>query len=377
MNSSPKVKNLFPKRLAGCDTQSALLPPGSYPERRRSRARGFGGLGSKNPHPPSTLNVNCPGEAGEIPAEKTLYSAYVPSTDLTLNKTLISGMGSKTSDSCGESVYKKMIICSVDSSHDYYQVGGSSCGDPSCPVCWSQWAHRGADRISCRVEGFQQFTRHPPRHIILSLDPALYDFVALGEMEQKKGHEYLKKEFRKLSDAYGITGGAMVIHLYRTTDEVPRDIPSVKKWQWVRDQGPVRFHDLTVFEPHAHVAGYGYLVEPKEGEFLYKNKGPLKTRDDLERWAYYTLSHASIIEDKKSVTYFGTCAYNKLKHTWMIRFSVNLRCEICGAPMVYEDNPIEGFYIKRTMADWVYSEFGFDKTKNPLSPGKLVLKNEK
>ena len=300
-------------------------------------------------------------------AEHRVYSAYVPSIDRTLIQTLISGMGSKTSISCGESVYKQMVHCSKDSTHDRYVVGGSSCGDPSCPVCWIQWAHRGADRISCRVYGFMQFVRCPPRHIILSLDPAEYDFAAIANMEQKRGLEFLKDEFRKLAESYGITGGALIVHLYRTTDEVPRNIPSTTKWQWVRNQGVDRFHELTNFEPHAHIAGYGYLVEPEKGEFLYKNKGPLRTRDDVERWAYYALSHASIIEEKQAVTYFGSCSYRKLKHTWINRCSVPCRCEICGAEMIYEGTN-EVFFIKRTLADWIYSESGFDKTLNPLDP---------
>jgi hypothetical protein len=345
---------------------SSLL---SYQSGAKRRVGGLGGVGRDAPSPPLSLLV------GETFAESGEYSAYVPSIETTLIETLISGLGSKTSDSCGESIYKTIVHCSKDPEHDRYQVGGSSCGDPSCPVCWTQWAHRGADRISCRVDGFRQFARVPPRHIILSLDPVLYDFDAIGKMGQKVGIEFLKSEFRKLADLYGVTGGALIVHLYRTTDEVPRNIPSVKKWQWVRDQGPGRFHELTVFQPHAHLAVYGYLIEPKKGEFLYKNKGALRTRDDIERWAYYSLSHASIIEGKQAVTYFGDCSNRKLKHTWSNQCSLPGRCEVCGAVMIYEGTN-EVFFIKRTFADWIYSSTGFDKTLNPLDPSLRGGNNE-
>ena len=122
-------------------------------------------------------------------------------------------------------------------------------------------------------------------------------------------------------------------------------------------------------------------MQPKKGEFLYKNKGPLTTRDDIERWAYYALSHAPVIPgrgDKKlhAITYFGSCSNRKLKHTWIHRCSVPLVCEQCGAPMIQEGTN-EIFFIRRTFADWIYSETGFDKTKNPAGPPKMGDKHEK
>jgi hypothetical protein len=228
------------------------------------------------------------------------------------------------------------------------------------------WAHRGADRISCRVDGFRQFARVPPRHVILSLNPGEVALDKLSDMPAYRAMEILKDVFKKKAQTVGITGGALIIHLWRTNEKVPRNVET-KKWQWVRNQGREKFADYVIFEPHAHLACYGFLVTPKKGEFLYKNKGPLKTRDDIERWAYYALSHCPIIANKKAVTYFGCCSYNKLKHTWMNRCSVDLRCEVCGAPMVYEGTN-EIVLMRRTYATWIFIKNAPEDTMTSSGP---------
>ena len=327
----------------------------------KGRAGGFGGPGAQALGPPSTLS-------GDRDQHEILeqYPAYVPSTDLTLNSCLISGFGQKTSDSCGSGLYTRMVHCSKNSEHDHYQVGGSSCGDPECPVCWSMWAHRGADRISCRVDGFKRFARYSPRHIILSLRPDEVALDKLCDMPVGRALEILKDVFRSKAAAVGVTGGALIIHLWRTNEKVPRNAET-KKWQWVRDQGKEKFAEYVIFEPHAHIAGYGFLKTPKKGEFLYKNKGYLRLRDDIERWAYYALSHCPIVPGKAAVTYFGCCSYNKLKHTWMNRLSVPVRCEVCGAPMIYEGTN-EELTMRRTFATWIFLKDERDETMLSSGP---------
>jgi hypothetical protein len=344
---------------------SAPLGPA---EAVRQRQNGVGAF------PIASGRVAAPSGSGKQMPINALYPAYVPSNDLPLNQTLISGMGIKTNESCGDGIYKRLVHCSKNSEHDHYAIGGKSCGKIECPICWTQWAHRGADRISCRVDGFRQFARAPPRHIILSLNEDDIPFDELLMMTGKKALDTLKRVFLNKAELYGVTGGAMVTHLYRTNDLVPRDIPGIKKWEWVRQQGRENFFKYVEFEPHAHISGYGYLVQPKKGEFLYKNKGPLQTRDDIERWAYYSLSHASIVEGKTAVIYFGDCSNRKLKPVWIHRMKTELRCDICGAVMIYDDFN-EVALITRTFADWVYSSDGFQDTresKGPPLPGEIA-----
>lgn len=296
----------------------------------------------------------------------TLYPAIGTSNDLTIDYALIAGLGDKTDDSCGEGIYKRMVHCSAHPEHARYQVGGTSCKQPTCPVCWTMWAHRGADRISCRTDGFRQFARAPPRHIILSLQPGDVNHERLLKMPAQRAYDVIKGIFIKKAMAYGLTGGSLIVHTYRTNDQVSQ-IKDKKKWQWVREQGRENFFKFVDFEIHAHIAGYGYLVQPKKGEFLYKNKGPLHTRDDIEKWAYYALSHAPIIPGKQSVVYFGTCSNRQLKPSWIHQCSTELRCEECGAVMIYEDFN-EVVLVKRTFAQWDFLPNGFEDTRTSKGP---------
>lgn len=296
-----------------------------------------------------------------------LYPAIVPSNSKTIAEHFIPGMGTKTNEKCGSDFYTRVVTCSRDPSHEHYKVAGTSCGDPECPICYRTWISRASDRIGCRVDGFRQFDRTAPRHIILSLDSEDVDLTALVSMPAGKMMQWLRVYFKKKADYLGIKGGAMIIHPWRTSDIVPRQ-GDKKKWQWVREQGPEHFRDLVEFEPHAHIAGYGYLKTPKKGEFLYKNKGPLKTRDDIERWASYAISHTAVVEGKTVVTYFGSCSYRKLKPTWIKRCLVDAVCPVCGAPMVYEGTN-ESYLVRKTLAKWIYvPDEVLGKTDIPKGP---------
>ena len=369
MKSAFKNKNFYsgPYRFRSGSVQ-VRPPPSPYLSQLSGAERSAGGLGdhgSDAPCPPSPQSVIC--EDPEQHGVFEQYPAYGTSNYLTLNQCLIAGLGPKTDDSCGNGVWTRIVVCPVNSEHERYQVGGTSCKQPSCPVCWSMWAHRAADRISCRVDGFKRFERYPPRHLIFSLEPDDVNLEKLEIMSAQKAYDYFKGIFIKKAESVGVVGGAMILHNARTNDKVPRNEVAVKKWDWVRKQGPENYFDYVDFEIHAHIAGYGYLKEPKKGEFLYKNKGPLKTRDDIEKWAYYAISHAPVIPGKKSVVYFGACSNSKLKPTWTSRMSVPVYCPECGLQMVYEGTN-EPVYMKRTFAEWIFSRWGFENTRTSKGP---------
>ena len=376
MKSAFKNKNFYsgPYRFRP-PTDKVRPSPSFYLSQLSGAERSVGGLGdhgSDAPCPPSSQSVRA-----DVPDQHGVfeqYPAYGTSNDLTLNQCLIAGLGPQTDDSCGTGVYTRMICCSSNPDHHRYQVGGTSCKQPTCPVCWPMWAHRAADRISCRVDGFRRFDHYPPRHLIFSLGPDELDIEKLKLMTAQKAYDCLKAVFIKKAEKVGVVGGALIIHTMRTNEKVPRTDASGKKWTWVRNQGPENFFDYTEFEVHAHIAGYGYLRVPKQGEFLYKNKGPLKTRDDVEKWAYYAVSHAPVIPGKKSVVYFGACSNSKLKPTWTSRMSVPVVCSECGYPMVYEGT-IEPVYMKRTFAGWTFSRWGFEtKRTSKEPPAKMEVK---
>lgn len=245
---------------------------------------------------------------------------------------------------CGleDRVFERKIICSKDPNHFSYTKSGNSCGDPGCPRHWKTWARQGADRIGFRVDGFRKAsrTRYPARKIILSIDdedPILKTWRArqgdIGAV--KKARVY----FIKKAAAVGCKGGSMVIHLWRTNDNVPGYLEGVKKWDFVRSQGS-RWQNYVKFSPHAHIIGYGYLKPQSRDQenFEYKNMGPLNTREEIESVAYYNLSHAPVGKGITAVIYFGCCSYGKLHCVFKTKVHNDDFCPECGAVLIFEDS---------------------------------------
>lgn len=297
-----------------------------------------------------------------------LYPATVPSIDQAINEgiegLLIPGMGDPTTkeykigtvkvvERCGDTnPHTKTVTCSRDPSHFRKVIGGTTCGRRECPICWTTWLNREKDRVGFRIDGYRQFDRFPPRHLIFSVRDGDLDLAALQEMPPKETKRILDAYFIMRAEQEGCHGGAIILHFWRTTDLVPRDLED-KKWAYVRKRGKDRFKDLTYFSPHAHIAGYGYLKKVEKGEenFRYYNRGPLETRDDIERWAAYALSHAPVIEGCHAVKYFGSCGYRQLRPIWKATSLIELVCPECGAPLVQEGTN-EIVLMKRTVGEW-------------------------
>lgn len=299
-----------------------------------------------------------PPPRGGLVANGGVYAPYVPSNQKHMqkdtsqdNKPIIPGVSVDCELENG--VYARKIKCSEHDDHPHFEWHGTSCGQPGCPRHWQQWAHRGADRVGCRLEGFYNIKRnrrYPPRHIVLSIsitDPLL---EKLKKMKPKNQLRHLRKYFIQQAAAIGCTGGSLVIHTHRTNDLVP-DSKGSKKWDWVRSKGYF-WKDFVKFSPHAHINGYGYLDKPQPGQFLYVNLGVLNTRDDMEAAAFYQLSHAAIVPGIDAVVYFGNCGYRKLKLVARWRSPRDLLCQACGAVMIYEDSG-EVVTVRRTMGDYV------------------------
>jgi hypothetical protein len=260
-------------------------------------------------------------------------------------------------DDCGkdDSVYTRKVICSKDPSHFSYTKSGNSCGRPGCPRHWITWARQGADRIGCRITGFGQAsrTRYPARKIIIDHDrddSIVKKWFALDPKYEKIILLRARKYFIARAADMGCIGGSLVVHLWRTNENVPEWIEGQKKWEWVRNKGHL-WRDYVKFSPHAHIIGYGYLKPVKKGgkEFLYKNMGPLRTRKEIEAVTFYNLSHAVVGPGVAAVIYFGACSYRMLKPVGkIIKEHYDELCPDCGAVMVFEDSwdSISGQYLR-------------------------------
>jgi hypothetical protein len=164
---------------------------------------------------------------------------------------------------------------------------------------------------------------------------------------------YFRKYFKEKALALGGAGGSIIIHLWRTNDDVPEWIDGKKRWAWVREQG-LRWKDYVKFSPHAHVTGYGSYRVPLKGEFPYKNFPALEDRGAVESVIFYQLSHAPIGAGPTAISYWGCCAPGYLKvavvdgrkQEWTE--CVPCFCEVCGLPMIYDDG--EEYVRKRSCA---------------------------
>lgn len=281
------------------------------------------------------------GAGGRVADQGNPYvSCYtVPSMNLPSWMLPIPGTGEKYED-CKSGVARRLVCERSPSEHPVIQVGLRSCGRPECPECWSTWAMRQSDRCGSRITGFRDATRHRyhPRHVIVSLDDDESGSL-LDEYEGNPGILYrkIKGALRKQAQAVGVKGGAMVIHYYRVDHldfpEYDQD-SKYKIWEQVRRTG--RWYDIVRFSPHAHIIAYGYLNKVGGDKFAYKNKGPLQTREDVERVAYYMLSHCTLPPKGHALTYFGCCSYSKLTVASKRAWTMPLMCPVCGAHMVYE-----------------------------------------
>ena len=294
-----------------------------------------------------------------------LYPVIVPDA----TQATIPGVGTD----CGlqDRFSKRLIICSGDPSHKHYEVGGSSCGKPTCPRHWETWARRGADRVGRVVWGYKETSkgRHKPRHTILSEDDTSPLVLKRASFSDTANVRYFRKHFIRKALALGGTGGSIVVHLWRTNDQVPSWTADSRRWDWVRAEGP-EWRDYVVFSPHAHIIGYGFYQEPEPDDFSYRNLDHLDDRDAVESVVFYQLSHAPVGAGCNAVVYWGCCqpgclkvaVVNGKKQQWTE--SVPVVCATCGSQMVYADGG-EEYLRKRSCA--IYIIVG----RGPAPPGVI------
>jgi len=268
--------------------------------------------------------------------EDTLYPVIVPSN----NSSTIPGV----LEDCElpESYFTRKIICPVDGNHFSYTKSGTTCGKPTCPRHWKTWALRAASRAAMRVNGYREAShkQYAPNKVIFSEDdesPLVARWRAIED--PVKQIQAMRAHFVRQALAAGVTGGAIVVHPWRTNDHVPSYLEGERRWDWVRKQGAA-WIKYVKFSPHAHVTGYGFLKPVMKGDkFRYKNMGHIDTVDALESVLYYNLSHAAIVKGTNALSYFGCCTCGKLKQVGkVVRMSAPVVCPECGAHCVYEDS---------------------------------------
>jgi len=264
-------------------------------------------------------------------------------------------------------VTESRIICPVDPTHPSFARYGSSCKRIVCPICYSSWLRQASDRIGSIIMPYHDegFTAYYPSSVVLSVAPdepyisrgrergLLLDYLASKDpVFQVK---YLKKYFNDKLLSYGAVGGVGFVHLTRTRDDFPRFTTGLKRWQAVRSAG-YAWLDAVKYSPHYHAMTYGYLVEPEEGDFLYKKLGTLVNRVSVEKVAYYSLDHAAVVQGKKGnvaqiPSYFGELAKGKWRALRTYKDFNDYLCTVCGSTMI-DDVTRKTAYGSMTMKEY-------------------------
>ncbi|MBA7575455.1 hypothetical protein ES708_17285 [subsurface metagenome] len=286
------------------------------------------------------------------------------------------------------SCWTRKVVCSVDSSHTFYVKSGSSCGRPACRHHWKIWANREAQRLRAHVCGYQTAADYPypARHVVFSLNPA-----EASEFLRKYGHDEvllytkLNAHFLKQAKKSGIIGGSKSLHAYRVKRTIKDKFAGQGNiWDIVR--GAVNdgadLLDYVYWSPHAHFICYGKMAPIKGAgkdrtvaDFDYTMIRALNTEDEVEKAAYYILSHCALNPKPGcfNVTYFGVCSSKYLKLEWQQYFSEDDTCCDCGAVRVYDDPsfvPGGGRPDTREVATRrrLYAEYSVTGPKGPPDP---------
>ncbi len=313
-----------------------------------------------------SLLVNPDPEFVQARVFDTPKNVRYPATRQTIepSEKFLPGTGERKDEFCGRVRY--MAVCIENPDHIKIPVG-HSCNRPVCPICWSRWCHRGADAIGSKISGWRKLAGSPaPCHVVVSPPPGTFPEDTLTRV--------MLKDFYRLAAYAGLVAGSVIVHHWRIKAGTVIDPDSKTAWEWVRKRADWR--DLVVWSPHFHVIGFGHLMKSRDFEketgWIYKNKGALWSRDDVEAVAYYALSHAAIEERRKASTDFGFMHSKHVKVKFRWAESSLMRCPVCGGELHYmhpnSDKPDKytAVFSQQSKIEYVW------RKGPPLGPGPNV-----
>lgn len=175
-----------------------------------------------------------------------------------------------------------------------------SCFRADCKTCFRRWIARQANRSTRRIEQYENQSKMKSKHIVLSVSNWDYGLP----------FEELKKKAVIIAKNIHCNGGAVIFHPFRFNKKLR----------------------LFYYSPHFHVIGFGIVIGIAES---YKKHGwfvkDLGFRESVFQSFYYLLSHCGIRKGFKSVTWFGSLSYSKLKVEQEPDSNV---CPVCNKKLV-------------------------------------------
>lgn len=206
-------------------------------------------------------------------------------------------------------------------------IGPKRCQRRICEHCWMTWRGNRAAAITRRLAGARQDAEGAEKrlsHVVVSPEPG--EVRTLVDWEQAKSQAY------DLAKEKGISGGVLIPHGWRVTEDA-KEVWRIKRdngdvdvgiWQWIREHDR-SWRSLTYWSPHFHILGLGADLDESNPE---GDDGWIFSRiDSFDRFkitdeetyrpmfkaAAYLLSHAGFEPDegKQVVRWFGELANNQ------------------------------------------------------------------
>jgi len=267
---------------------------------------------------------------------------------------------------CGDIV----PVLSCQSCHKVHYVK-SHCNQKACPNCYETWHKNRSAKIKLRLTSWKAKQNNKYKrikHIVLAPaeelfrneDPWSLRALAIDFLYSISSMYIIpKNEWFDFPEHYGFTprrnnnysipksewdkipfdermqikdncrvinstpSGVLIFHPWRTTAEANKKAyaANMKKWEWVRAQGP-NWKDYVYWSPHFHFVGYvGWLSVPESGtgwvyktiteEFEKGRKVSILKPKEVYFAVSYLLSHTGTIKDKPNVhsyVYIGNLA---------------------------------------------------------------------
>jgi hypothetical protein len=285
-----------------------------------------------------------------------------------------------------------------------------NCDTLGCPVCMpGALTQKGRD-VEDRFDKYEQAKKAEnavlipgeirgikPRQFIFTMTPA-HQAALIGKVIRNAGKrdpgaflELAREEYMQAIKISGLIGGITVYHDARLqhpdtgstgkrakhliimeakiAGNMTDEDPAWKIYDHIRQQEkPLNYYR---FSPHFHAIAYGMAIPVAEFEELmpgwtYHNKGNVTNPGGLAR---YLFSHMAIIEDKKSVSWFGRLSSRNLGKEELRTYEKVEVHPVTGLPWIIVASTIPGEIggtYRTTITD--YRSFFRVKFKKPVLP---------